>query len=577
MKVFGLQSIYTQTTDNKTSNCLYQFINLFMKTTKHYFNLKFAIIVAFSIILANGLQASTLFENFDTPSGPSTNNTAKDITYPSGVWNVCAITKPTTANENDRINGLYSMRMRGLNGSNFMFMKFDKAGAGVLSFNYGSYSNHYGGEFTVQQSTDGGTTWVNTGTPVTVPKWSGTFLTYSYPVNYNGNIRFKIVMTLRTPNNANEQVNIDDFQITDYGTEQTAIPVTSKTTGVYETAQTVSISSATADATIYYTTDGTVATTSSTVYSNLSPLNISTTTKIRAIAVASGKVNSREEVLLISIPEQVATLAEFYTKMATTGTNLTYFKYTGEAIVTASYTATYKTLFLQDNTAGIIISDINRNTNLTNTIGDKITRIIVQVNRVNDSPQLYPYTDFTLVSTGNVITVPVITLADVPNRTNQLVQINDLTFDEANGTKTFGPNTPYIIHDASLATTTTAFRTPSGMPNPDYNGTIIPAKRNIICLIAKNNPAATTHYIFARNAEDLDVRISEVKDVQIYNLSTSGTTVIFETVIPQIVKVFNSNGQAVKSIVSVVGKNSLELAKGVYIIRIGDKTTKVLL
>ena len=87
----------------------------------------------------------------------------------------------------------------------------------------------------------------------------------------------------------------------------------------------------------------------------------------------------------------------------------------------------------------------------------------------------------------------------------------------------------------------------------------------------------STHYIFARNAADLDVQFTSIINLKTFNLSTSGTTVFFETVAPEAVKVFSASGQAVKSIVSVVGKNSLELSKGVYIIRIGDKTAKVLL
>jgi hypothetical protein len=544
--------------------------------TMTYSKFSFLMII-FLIGFSINSYATTLFENFDIPSGPSTNNSAKDITYPSGIWNICAITKPTTATENDRINGLYSMRMRGYTGQNFMFMKFDKAGAGVLSFNYGSYSNHSGGEFTIQKSTDAGANWITIGSPVVVPEWSGTFLTYSLPINYEGSIRFKIVMTLRTPNNANEQVNIDDFQITDYGTEQTAIPVSSVVTGIYESKKTVTISSETSSATIYYTTDGTKPTTSSSIYSNSTPLDITTTTKIRTFAVAIGKVDSREEVVLISFPELVDNLAALYTKMATTGTNLTYFKYTGEAIVTASYTATYKALFLQDNTAGIVISDTYRNTTNTYNIGDKITGIICQINRVNDSPQLYPYNDFTIISTGNKITPPLVTLTDVPNRTNQLVQINGLYFDEANGVKTFGPNTPYIIHDATMATTTTTFRIASGMPNPDYINTIIPAKRNIICLIAKNSSAVTTHYLFARNAAELDVQVSALSDLNIQNLSVSNNKVYFETPSVENVKVYSINGQLIKSNRSSIGKNSIELKNGVYLIKIGEKTAKVIL
>ena len=536
---------------------------------------KFLSIILFVFVTVN-INASTLFENFDNPSIASPTNSAKDITYPSGIWNTAGITKPTTATENDRINGIYSMRMRGLANQNFMFMKFDKAGAGVLSFNYGSYSNHSGGEFTIQKSTDGGVNWVNAGTPVTVPKWSGTFLTYSLAVNYDGNIRFKIVMTLRTPNNANEQVNIDDFQISDFGTDQTAIPVTSTVTGIYETAQSVSITSTTTGATIYYSIDGSVPSTASSVYST--PLSITSTTKIRAIAIAAGKVDSREEVVLISFPELVDNLAALYSKMATTGTNLTYYKYTGEAIVTASYLATYKTLFLQDNTAGIIISDTYRYTTLTNNVGDKITNIIAQVNRINDSPQIYPYNDFTLVSTGNTITAPVVTLADVPNRLNQLVQINNLTFDEANGTKTFGPNSPYVIHDASMATTTTSFRTPSGMPNPDYINAVIPAQRNIICLIAKNSSAVTTPYLFTRTAADLNVAFKDptgLSTPSILNLTVSDGKVQFETSSVEKVKVYSVTGQCVKSMDSVTGQNSITLTGGIYFIKIGASVSKV--
>ncbi|MFZ4726978.1 MAG: chitobiase/beta-hexosaminidase C-terminal domain-containing protein, partial [Paludibacter sp.] len=380
-----------------------------------------------------------------------------------------------------------------------------------------------------------------------------------------------------TPNNANEQVNIDDFQITDFGTEQTAMPVTSIGTGIYESKKTVTIASETSGATIYYTTDGTKPTTTSAIYSNSNPLDISTTTKIRAIAVAVGKVDSREEVVLISFPELVDNLAALYTKMATTGTNLTYFKYTGEAIVTASYTATYKTLFLQDITAGIIISDTYRNTSSSYNIGDKLTGIICQINRINDSPQLYPYAEYTVVSTGNKITPPLVTLTDVPNRTNQLVQINDLYFDISNGTEKFTQNASYVIHDSSIATTTITFRTANGMPNPDYINSIIPAKRNIICLVAKNSPIISTHHIFARNAAELDVQVSALNDLKINDLFVSNNKVYFETLSVEKVNVYSVNGQLIKSNKSSIGKNSIELKNGVYLIKIGEKTAKVVL
>ena len=67
-------------------------------------------------------------------------------------------------------------------------------------------------------------------------------------------------------------------------------PTFSVAAGSYTAAQTVSIADSTAGATIYYTTNGTAPTTSSTKYAG--PLTVSTTETIEAIAVASGYSNS---------------------------------------------------------------------------------------------------------------------------------------------------------------------------------------------------------------------------------------------------------------------------------------------
>lgn len=71
---------------------------------------------------------------------------------------------------------------------------------------------------------------------------------------------------------------------------QVAAPTFSPIAGTYSTPQTVTISSATTGATIYYTTNGTTPTTSSTVYS--APITVSSTTTVQAIATKSGFFNS---------------------------------------------------------------------------------------------------------------------------------------------------------------------------------------------------------------------------------------------------------------------------------------------
>jgi hypothetical protein len=69
-----------------------------------------------------------------------------------------------------------------------------------------------------------------------------------------------------------------------------AKPTFSVAGGNYSSAQSVSISDATFGATIYYTTDGTTPTTNSSVYS--SPINVSTSETLKAMAIASGLVQS---------------------------------------------------------------------------------------------------------------------------------------------------------------------------------------------------------------------------------------------------------------------------------------------
>lgn len=69
-----------------------------------------------------------------------------------------------------------------------------------------------------------------------------------------------------------------------------ATPTFSPQAGTYATAQTVTISDATSGAIIYYTTDGTTPTVSSTVYAGA--ITVSSTETLQAVATASGLSNS---------------------------------------------------------------------------------------------------------------------------------------------------------------------------------------------------------------------------------------------------------------------------------------------
>jgi Chitobiase/beta-hexosaminidase C-terminal domain len=70
-----------------------------------------------------------------------------------------------------------------------------------------------------------------------------------------------------------------------------AAPAFSPAAGTFTSAQQVALSDATAGATIYYTVDGSMPTTSSTQYNN-TPINVSATETIKAIATAAGFATS---------------------------------------------------------------------------------------------------------------------------------------------------------------------------------------------------------------------------------------------------------------------------------------------
>jgi Chitobiase/beta-hexosaminidase C-terminal domain len=80
------------------------------------------------------------------------------------------------------------------------------------------------------------------------------------------------------------------FSLTVNTSTVAATPTFSPAAGTYTSTQTVTISDTTPSSTIYYTTNGSTPTTSSTVYT--SPITVSVTTTVKAIATAAGFLQS---------------------------------------------------------------------------------------------------------------------------------------------------------------------------------------------------------------------------------------------------------------------------------------------
>jgi hypothetical protein len=102
----------------------------------------------------------------------------------------------------------------------------------------------------------------------------------------------KTVKSIRLPSNRDVVVLAIDLTPAGKGSTPAAAPTFAPAPGTYSSTQSVTLADTTPGALIYYTTNGTTPGTGSVLYSAGTPVQISSTTPLQAIAVASGYGNS---------------------------------------------------------------------------------------------------------------------------------------------------------------------------------------------------------------------------------------------------------------------------------------------
>jgi hypothetical protein len=146
-------------------------------------------------------------------------------------------------------------------------------------------------------------------------------------------------------------------------------PTFSPGAGTYSSAQSVTISDATAGATIYYTTNGTGPTTSSATYT--SPIAVSTTQTIKAIAIKTGMTTSAEGQATYTIPVKPIVIA---TPTFSPGTGT----YSSPQIVTISDATAGATIYYTTNGTGPTSSSATYSSPITVSATQTIKAIAIE-------------------------------------------------------------------------------------------------------------------------------------------------------------------------------------------------------
>lgn len=168
----------------------------------------------FTILL---ISASTLNAQFTEGFNSSNKGSyaAGSATLPSGNWFLSETLIGNLAA--DLRFGTHSVRMRGALPSfgTRLEMQFDVGGAGQVQFYYGTYgtdaNNGRHSSIQLQQSTDGGSGWINVGAPLNT---TSDFQLAAFDIDFESNIRFRIVKL--TGNTTSHRVNIDEFTVTEF-------------------------------------------------------------------------------------------------------------------------------------------------------------------------------------------------------------------------------------------------------------------------------------------------------------------------------------------------------------------------
>ncbi|MCB5234109.1 MAG: chitobiase/beta-hexosaminidase C-terminal domain-containing protein [Candidatus Cloacimonetes bacterium] len=378
-------------------------------------------------------------------------------------------------------NGLKSARLRGYGTSSMTMLEDKTNGLGTVSFFYRRYGTDAQVDWKVEYSIDQGANWTQIGSVFTPPA-SNDVQEFNEAVNVDGDVRIRIKRETES-GSANRRFNIDDIFLSDYsgGTPVAATPVFSPDGGHYTEAQTVSITSATEDATIRYTIDGsTPSAVDGEIY--VSPIVIDANTTLKAIAYKVGYLNSAVKTAEYTFPAPPTMVANIAALRAG-ATDGTVYHLTGEAVLTYQNDSRH-TKYIQDDTAAIVIDDYSGIITTEYDLYDGITGIMGTLNLYSGLLQFVPTANPGAATSSDNVIVPELKTLDQLTSADQakLVKVEGLQFVNPDGNFVA---TPAQNLDATDGTNTIVIRT---FVNTDYANTAIPTEPfDLVALVGQFN------------------------------------------------------------------------------------------
>ena len=239
---------------------------------------------------------------------------------------------------------------------------------------------------------------------------------------------------LRQYNN-NQDITVDGIRVATTwadavaasSTNQAAAPTFSVPGGLVSTDNvSITLSSSTPNASIYYTLDGTTPSSTSTPYTTA--ITLTQTTTVKAIAYATGFEASAVSTATYTFPTPVANIAAF--KAAGAADNSQTYRITGDVTVIAQ--KGHNNLYLQDATGGLVLYESGNSLNFQT--GDVFQGTLMGTYATYQNlPELIPQGTLTAVPGGTVTAVNVTAsqlLSNFEQYACNLVDIGTVTFLE---------------------------------------------------------------------------------------------------------------------------------------------------